>query len=82
MDTMTERRISTLGTGFQEALGDEDVSLAYQVHLPENHTIVAMFGKTSRRMLAIRLDENVEPVDLDLDTFRNNHLECADTLDA
>ena len=69
-DTLKVLRVNTLGSGIHEALADSDVTFDGQVLLPDDHSIVIMLGENSRKRIAVRMDHNVEPVDLVVSVFQ------------
>ena len=69
-DTFIERRIDTTGSGICNALEDEDITF-YDSYIDneDDTNIVFIVGKNSMKKLAIKMDTNIEPIDLTLETF-------------
>jgi len=64
-----EAEVYTHERGFLDALNSENVSLTGQHWVGQTTTVVFMGGSGSDEHLAIKMDENVEPCDLDIEEF-------------
>lgn len=62
-------KVSTLGDGLLKALKATDASLIAQEYVDKTDTVVIMEGTDSGVRLAVRMDADVEPVDLDTQTL-------------
>ena len=68
LPSRTEEIISTIEDGFLIALATQEVTLMCYKNIGNDHTIVIMSGMNDQ-YLAVRMDEEVEPVDLTLAQF-------------
>lgn len=75
----TPIQVYTREKGILNTLESTDLEFVYQKWISDTDTIVFIRGKESQKIIAMRMDANVEPIDLcvedaHIDSFESNAL--------